>query len=94
MNSNNDQQIFQHMRRYYAHVFNGVNKKYSLSFIENIFINFVLLFKVNQKYQNSLENDPDLRINIVLVHIMIMTVSAAFFKKLFLTKNVIIMLFY
>lgn len=36
---------------------------------------------VNEKYQNSLKTDPDLRINIKLVHVLILTVCFRFLEK-------------
>lgn len=53
LKSTDDNLIFDHIRVYYAHLFNGVNAK----------------------YQNSFSNDPELRINIKLVHVLIITVQ-------------------
>ncbi|RNA32392.1 A disintegrin and metallo ase with thrombospondin motifs 5-like [Brachionus plicatilis] len=51
LQTTDDTAIFDHIRTYYAHTFNGVD----------------------DKYQRSLENDPDLRLRIRLIHVLIIT---------------------
>ena len=63
LETDNEEQILNHIRLYYIHSMSGVN----------------------DKYQNSLENDPELRINIKLVHILIIIV--VFFFNFFIIFN-------
>ncbi|RNA12828.1 flocculation FLO11-like [Brachionus plicatilis] len=53
LQTTDDTAIFDHIRTYYAHTFNG-------SYVDD-------------KYQRSLESDPDLRLRIRLIHVLIIT---------------------
>jgi hypothetical protein len=52
-NSNNQKIIFHHMKMYFSHYINGIDKM----------------------YQNSFQNDPDLRISIKLKNFLFLTVK-------------------
>lgn len=65
--------VFLHMKTYYLHLLNGVKIKIYFS-ITFLFVNF-FIFQVNNRYQNTFENDTDIRINIIPTNFLFLTVN-------------------
>lgn len=64
--------IFLHMKIYYLHLLSGVIR-YKYTFCNTI-NSFGLKNKVNHRYENTFENDTDIRINIMPTNFLFLTV--------------------
>ena len=68
---NDTDMIHEYMRMYYAHLVNGVRKSYlCLQYLLPLTVSFFCFEQVSNRFQYSFENDPDMKLSIVLTNIL------------------------
>ncbi len=62
-------QMYHYIKLFFCHVINGVN---TINNTSNQIIIILFFLKVNQRFKNSLQNDPDLMITVSLSNVLIL----------------------
>ena len=82
--------IYDYINIFYTQLINGVN---IFVFTTCLLNNYNIIFKMNQRYQATLQNDPDLYLTIGLTNVLIITVNNNYYylyKKLNLLRKLFI----